>query len=46
MEETLTDMPRGDSKAWSLDQLSKSEFFHQKLHEWGLLTTFKHTHVG
>jgi hypothetical protein len=39
MEETLTDMPRRDSKAWSLDQLSKSEFFHQKLHEWGLLTT-------
>lgn len=27
-----------DSKAWSLDQLTKSEFFHQKLHEWGLLT--------
>ena len=24
--------------AWSLDQLTKSEFFHQKLHEWGLLT--------
>lgn len=39
MEETLTDMSRRDSKAWSLDQLSKSEFFHQKLHEWGLLTT-------
>ena len=30
--------PSGDSKAWSLDQLTKSEFFHQKLHEWGLLT--------
>jgi hypothetical protein len=27
----------GDYKAWSLDQLTKSEFFHQKLHEWGLL---------
>jgi len=26
-----------DHKAWSLDQLTKSEFFHQKLHEWGLL---------
>lgn len=24
-------------KAWSLDQLSKSEFFHEKLHEWQLL---------
>lgn len=23
--------------AWSIDQLTKSEFFHQKLHEWGLL---------
>lgn len=23
--------------AWNLDQLSKSEFFHQKLHEWGVL---------
>jgi len=27
---------RGNYKAWSLDQLTKSEFFHQKLHEWGL----------
>lgn len=26
-------------QAWSLDQLAKSEFFHQKLHEWGLLRT-------
>jgi hypothetical protein len=24
-------------KAWSIDQLAKSEFFHQKLHQWGLL---------
>jgi XcyI restriction endonuclease len=24
-------------EAWLLDQLSKSEFFHQKLHEWGML---------
>lgn len=24
-------------RAWSLDQLTKTEFFHQKLHEWGLL---------
>lgn len=29
---------RRDYKTWSLDQLTKSEFFHQKLHEWGLLT--------
>lgn len=27
-----------DIRTWSLDQLTKSEFFHQKLHEWGLLT--------
>jgi len=26
-----------DHKAWSLDQLTKSEFFHQKLHEWKLM---------
>lgn len=24
-------------QAWALDQLAKSEFFHQKLHEWGIL---------
>lgn len=24
-------------EAWSLDQLAKSGFFHQKLHEWGML---------
>ncbi len=29
---------RGDYTAWSIDQLTKSEFFHQKLHEWGLTT--------
>ncbi len=27
----------GEREAWSLDQLTKSEFFHQKLHEWGML---------
>jgi len=26
-----------DHRTWSLDQFTKSEFFHQKLHEWGLL---------
>jgi len=26
-------------EAWLLDQLAKSEFFHQKLHEWGMLET-------
>ncbi len=27
----------GKKQAWSLDQLAKSEFFHQKMHEWRLL---------
>jgi hypothetical protein len=26
-----------EHQAWTLDQLAKSEFFHQKLHEWGML---------
>jgi hypothetical protein len=32
-------MATSDSQkeVWSLDQLTKSEFFHQKLHEWDLL---------
>lgn len=25
-------------KTWLVDQITKSEFFHQKLHQWGLLT--------
>lgn len=29
--------PSSEKEAWTLDQLTKSEFFHQKLHEWGLL---------
>ncbi|MDX1522006.1 MAG: hypothetical protein R3264_10295, partial [Anaerolineae bacterium] len=24
-------------RSWSIDQLAKSEFFHQKLHEWALM---------
>lgn len=34
-----TSSPRRQSKyeSWSLDQIAKSEFFHQKLHEYGLL---------
>ncbi len=24
-------------QAWMLDQFAKSELFHQKLHEWGML---------
>lgn len=27
-----------EQQAWFLDQLTKSEFFHQKLHEWKLLS--------
>jgi len=31
-------MPSKQEKEnWTIDQLTKSEFFHQKLHEWGLL---------
>ena len=31
-------MPSPEEKStWSLDQMTKGEFFHQKLHEWGLL---------
>jgi len=26
-----------EKESWTVDQLTKSEFFHQKLHEWGLL---------
>jgi hypothetical protein len=31
-------MPSDQKKeSWTIDQITKSEFFHQKLHEWGLL---------
>jgi len=34
----VTKMPSDEEKkSWTIDQLTKSEFFHQKLHEWGLL---------
>jgi len=26
-----------EKESWTVDQITKSEFFHQKLHEWGLL---------
>lgn len=29
--------PGSAKAAWATDQLAKSEFFHQKLHEWGIL---------
>lgn len=33
--------PTGAKEAWAIDQLAKSEFFHQKLHEWGILEVAK-----
>ena len=30
-------MPSEKKVAWALDQLTKSAYFHQKLHEWGVL---------
>lgn len=30
-------MTIGKKRSWSVDQLTKSEFFHQKLHEWALV---------
>jgi hypothetical protein len=38
MKKRLYKDSKRDLKTWSLDQFTKSEFFHQKLHEWGLLT--------
>ena len=26
-----------EKESWTIDQITKSEFFHQKLHEWSLL---------
>ncbi len=37
MTENKLEDSDGDFRAWSWDQLTKSEFFHQKLHEWGLI---------
>src|SRR3990172_8653604 len=34
-------MKPNERHAWSLDQLAKSEFFHQKLHVWGVLEVAK-----
>ncbi len=30
-------MTTNKKRSWSIDQLAKSEFFHQKLHEWELI---------
>lgn len=32
-------MTTGKKRSWTVDQLAKSEFFHQKLHEWELMET-------
>lgn len=37
MAEGIAMVKSDESEAWSLDQLAKSEFFHQQLHEWGVL---------
>ncbi len=29
--------------AWALDQAMKSRFFHEKLHEWGMVTVARRT---
>ncbi len=36
-EDAIADK-EAEYRAWTLDQVTKSEFFHQKLHEWGLIT--------
>jgi hypothetical protein len=36
-EREMTSSASTRGQAWALDQLAKSEFFHQKLHEWGIL---------
>jgi len=33
----MSTSPRKEKQVWTLDQITKSTFFHQKLHEWGLL---------
>ncbi len=40
MEKTVVEsnvMGTSKKRSWSIDQLAKSEFFHQKLHEWELM---------
>lgn len=34
-------MTTDKKRSWSIDQLAKSEFFHQKLHEWELMEVAK-----
>jgi hypothetical protein len=37
LPEEITDLPSSVREAWAVDQMAKSQFFHQKLHEWGML---------
>lgn len=37
MKKAASSNAGGSSSAWMLDQLAKSQFFHEKLHAWGLL---------
>lgn len=37
MKKASSANPGGSSSAWMLDQLAKSQFFHEQLHAWGLL---------
>lgn len=41
MNERFLRDEEGIYNAWSADQLTRSQFFHQKLHEWGLLEVAK-----
>ena len=37
MRQKATTEPNEEYSAWFLDQIAKSEFFHQQLHNWGML---------
>lgn len=41
MAKKLTGKLLTSPQAWGLDQLAKSDFFHQKLHEWKLIEVAK-----
>jgi hypothetical protein len=41
MAKKLTEKSLTSHQAWGLDQLAKSDFFHQKLHEWKLIEVAK-----
>lgn len=41
MAKKLTGKSLTSHQAWALDQLAKSDFSHQKLHEWKLIEVAK-----